>query len=50
MERLKELISIAKKQKNDEDRKLMADINDYIKNFSDLTFEQYKQLIVNVCK
>lgn len=47
MERLKELISIAKKQKNDEDRKLMADINDYIKNFSDLTFEQYKQLKYN---
>ena len=44
MERLKQLISTAKKQKNDEERKMMADINDYIKNYSDLTFEEYKQL------
>lgn len=44
MERLKELIVVAKKNKMDEDRKIMADINDYVKNFSDLTFEEYKQL------
>ena len=44
MERLKQLITSAKKVKNDEDRKVMADINDYIKNYSDLTFEEYKQL------
>jgi len=44
MNRLKELIGIARKNKNDEDRKVMADINDYIKNYSDLTFEEYKQL------
>lgn len=44
MERLKELIVIAKKNKTDEDRKIMADINDYVKNYSDLTFEEYKQL------
>lgn len=44
MERLKELIVVAKKNKTDEDRKIMADINDYVKNYSDLTFEEYKQL------
>jgi hypothetical protein len=44
MERLKELISAAQKNKIDEDRRVMADINDYIKNYSDLTFEEYKQL------
>lgn len=44
MNRLKELISSAKKTKSDEDKKVMADINDYIKNYSDLTFEEYKQL------
>lgn len=44
MERLKELISGAKKRKDDDDKKIMADINDYIKNYSDLTFEEYKQL------
>ena len=44
MDRLKTLISNAQKAKNDEDKKVMADINDYIKNYSDLTFEEYKQL------
>lgn len=44
MERLKELINNAKKVKEDENRKIMADINDYISNFSDLTFDEYKQL------
>lgn len=44
MDRLKELIVAAKKNKNDEDRRIMADINDYVKNYSDLTFEEYKQL------
>lgn len=44
MDRLKVIISEAKKVKNDEERKIMADINDYIKNYSDLTFEEYKQL------
>jgi hypothetical protein len=44
MDRIKELIAIAKKNKTDEDRKIMADINDYVKNYSDLTFEEYKQL------
>jgi len=44
MERMKDLISAAQKAKSDEERKIMADINDYVKNFSDLTFEEYKQL------
>lgn len=44
MERLKHLISSAQKTKTEEDRRIMADINDYIKNYSDLTFEEYKQL------
>lgn len=44
MDRLKTLISNAQKAKSDEDKKVMADINDYIKNYSDLTFEEYKQL------
>lgn len=44
MERIKELIFVAQKNKSDEDRKNMADINEYIKNYSDLTFEEYKEL------
>lgn len=44
MDRLKDMITNAKKIKIDEDRKVMADINDYIKNFSDLTFDEYKKL------
>ena len=44
MDRLKVLINEAKKVKTDEEKKVMADINDYIKNYADLTFEEYKQL------
>jgi hypothetical protein len=44
MNRLKTLIAEAQKSKSDEERKVMADINDYIKNYADLTFEEYKQL------
>lgn len=44
MDRLKDMINNAKREKVNEDRKVMADINDYIKNFSDLTFDEYKQL------
>lgn len=47
MGRLKEIIVGAKKQKAEEDRRVMADINDYIKNFSDLTFDEYKELKYN---
>jgi hypothetical protein len=44
IERLKELITSAQKAKDNEDKKIMADINDYINNYSDLTFDEYKQL------
>lgn len=44
MDRLKDMINNAKREKVNEDRKIMSDINDYIKNFSDLTFDEYKQL------
>jgi hypothetical protein len=44
LERMKDLITSAKRNKEDEDKKVMADLNDYIKNYSDLTFEEYKQL------
>lgn len=47
MERMKELIQNAKKTKDEENRKVMADINDYITNYADLTFEEYKQLKYN---
>jgi hypothetical protein len=47
IERMKELIQNVKKAKDEENRKVMADINDYITNFSDLTFDEYKQLKYN---
>lgn len=42
--RLKDIILIAKKEKNDENNRNMMELNDYIKNYSDLTFDEYKQL------
>ena len=47
MDRLKELITAAKREKVNEEKKMMADINDYVKNFSDLTFDEYKKLKYN---
>lgn len=44
MERMKELIQNVKKTKDEENRKVMADINEYITQYSDLTFDEYKQL------
>jgi hypothetical protein len=44
MDKLKELILNAKRTKAEEEKKVMADINEYIRNYSDLTFEEYKQL------
>ena len=38
------MINIAKKEKNDENNRNLMELNDYIKNFSDLTFDEYKQL------
>lgn len=42
--RLKDIILIAKKEKNDANNRNMMELNDYIKNYSDLTFDEYKQL------
>lgn len=44
MDRLRDLILNAKKEKNDENNRNMMELNDYIKNYSDLTFDEYKQL------
>lgn len=44
MERMKELIQNVKKTKEEENRRVMADINEYITQYSDLTFDEYKQL------
>ena len=44
MNRLTEIITFANKEKNDEERRNMIELNDYIKNYSDLTFDEYKKL------
>lgn len=44
MNRLKEMILTVNKEKSDEERKNMVELNDYIKNYSDLTFDEYKRL------
>ena len=44
MSKLKEMIMMVNKEKTDEDRKNMVELNDYIKNYSDLTFDEYKRL------
>ena len=44
MTELKDIITMASKEKSDENRKNMMELNDYIKNYSDLTFDEYKQL------
>lgn len=44
IDKMKEIINIAKKEKNDENNRNLMELNDYIKNFSDLTFDEYKQL------
>jgi vacuolar-type H+-ATPase catalytic subunit A/Vma1 len=44
IDKLKEIILIAKKEKNDENNRNLMELNDYIKNYSDLTFDEYKQL------
>jgi hypothetical protein len=44
MDRLKDIIMSAKKEKTDENNRNLMELNDYIKNYSDLTFNEYKQL------
>ena len=44
IDKLKNIILIAKKEKNDENNRNLMELNDYIKNYSDLTFDEYIQL------
>lgn len=44
MDRIREIIVMANKENADENNKNMMELNDYIKNYSDLTFDEYKQL------
>lgn len=44
MDKLKDIIMSAKKEKNEEQNRNLMELNDYIKNYSDLTFNEYKQL------
>lgn len=47
IERLKNIISETNKERETEDKKNLSELNDYIKNYSDLTFNEYKQLKSN---
>lgn len=42
--KMKDIITLAKKEKDEENKRNMMELNDYIKNFSDLTFDEYKKL------
>lgn len=42
--KLTEIITLANREKSEEERKNMVELNDYIKNYSDLTFDEYKRL------
>lgn len=44
IDQLKQIVKNASKEKENEDKKNMLELNDYIKNYSDLTFNEYKQL------
>jgi septal ring factor EnvC (AmiA/AmiB activator) len=44
VKRLKNIIKDVKEQQDNENRKSMNELNDYIKNYSDMTFNEYKQL------
>ena len=44
IDKLKSIILNAKKEKNEENNRNLMELNDYIKNYSDLTFNEYKQL------
>lgn len=44
IDKMRDMILTAKKEKTDEQNKNMMELNDYIKNYSDLTFDEYKQL------
>ena len=42
--RIKEMIDSAKHERDNEDKKNMSELTDYIKNYSDMTFNEYKRL------
>lgn len=44
IERLKLIINNATKEKEIEDKRNLAELNDYIKNYSSLSFDEYKKL------
>ena len=44
MTSLRDIILSTKKEKNDENSRNLMELNDYIKNYSDLTFDEYKKL------
>lgn len=44
VERAKEIIKDISKEKENIDRQNLSDLNDYIKNYSDMTFNEYKQM------
>ena len=44
IDKLKEVIKDVKKEVVLEEKKSMMEINDYLKNFSDMTFDDYKKL------
>lgn len=44
MTSLRDIILSTKKEKSDENSRNLMELNDYIKNYSDLTFDEYKKL------
>lgn len=44
IERLKVIIKNASKEKEAEEKRSLAELNDYIKNYSSLTFDEYRRL------
>ena len=44
MTSIRDIILSTKKEKSEENNRNMMELNDYIKNYSDLTFDEYKKL------
>lgn len=44
IDRLKEIIKNANKEREIEEKRNMQELNDYIKNYSNMTFDEYKKL------
>ena len=44
MNRLKELIQTTSKAREEAEKQSLSELNDYIKNYSDMTFNEYKRL------